>query len=844
MRLKLWVNKFIGKFKINKNKNKGIILGAALIATIFIATLLINPFKLNMEKAYATENTDEAIENSASVVENRMLMATLDELKLPITIRDFKEDYIVFEPSSSLVTWLGAGMVGPELVNGKPAITENTIKLIVDDLYKNKVSIRKNINDSKSNYKNELLERIDKISSKDKGSYSEAKTWYDLNKNRAYDDIKGEMNTAYRYVYYHMNKLFQDVNKLNWNDTNEDSITLKKNSSGIYEFNSTNDYKPTGGGTGYFPLNNEGFGNFPGQKHNFHFSVESHSRFWFGGDKELTFNFTGDDDVWVYVDNKLVIDLGGIHAQQNSSFRITKSGDVYSGSKKITTIKPNGWYSFDLFFLERHTTESNLKIQTNMEFKPNIEMQKKPYIITSDNTEKYLTGAEVVYPGETVYYKFVMKNVGNVDLKKIIFQDDKLGVLIKADGIYKGSGDSWSKISDASLIIDKYDNSSPGKPIASGSLSELNSLKYSTNEFIEIKSKENFSYIVKDEDAKIGKITNIVVGKATHINPYVGSEEIENQATATVEIGVKDIPIDPPELEPYIDASIDKYVQSIEREGNKIYERNSIDNPSFIPESYKILPGDKVTFGFDIINSSKSPNGLDIYLDNLKIEDILKIKGYKKADWNFTLKSGEVFNYDSFKLAPKETINIVAQWDVTAEEANNYEYKLEIDVINTAKLFKIGLVSDKYPEGIKELDDGTAELKIQPPSLKIQKFISNHSIEEVNSKKTFTIMVKGSNGTQYNIEASPSTGIDNIYTLDNLKYDVEYTLSEVVPMNYKHAAFEIEGINKNTIKLTASNSGTIARITNEKINNKFWYYDSKVINSFEYDPNKNQNELD
>lgn len=801
----------------HKKKNKNFIVIALFIATIFIVTLGISFIKKNLQNTYAVEKN-----------ENEMLMVSPDELKLPITIRDFKEDYILFEPNSSHIPWLGSNMVDTQLVNGKPTFTQQTIDSIAKKLYDNKFKVIEQINNSGSKHKEELLSRINLITTV--GDYSETKTWYELNKDKPYESIKSDINSAYRYVYYHMNKLFQDVDGVNLKDMKEDSITLVKNASNIYGFNSTTDYKPTGGGSGYFPLDNEGFGNLPGQSHNFHFSMESHSRFWFGGDKELTFNFTGDDDVWFYLDNKLVIDLGGIHAQQSGDFKITKSGDVISRNTKITNLKAGKWYNFDLFFLERHTTESNLKIQTNIEFKPNIEIVKKPYIITANNTEKYLQSTDVVYPGETIYYKFVMKNIGNVDLENLNFQDDKLGIRINKNGIYKGSGGSWINISDAALIIEKYNNTN--KLISSNGLSELTSLKYSENEFIEVKSKANLSYIVKDEDSKIGKVSNTIIGKATNKETLV-----ENTTSASVEIGVKDIPIDPPNPGEFINTSIDKYVKSIERSGNKIYEKDNVNTPEWIPENYKILPGDKVTFGIDLINNSKSPNGIDIYLENLKIEDVLNIKDYKKVDWNFILTSGENFKYDNFKLAPKESINIIGTWDVTAEETNNYQYKLYTDVINTVTLYKTGPTTD----GKKEINNKSVGLKIQTPSLKIQKFISEDSQTDIDKEKTFTIMVKGSNGTQYNIEAKPSSGDDNIYTLDNLKYDIDYTLTEIVPMNYEQAYFEIESVNKNTIRLTTSNSGSIVKITNKKINNKFWYYDSKVTNSLEYDSNRNKN---
>lgn len=191
-----------------------------------------------------------------------------------------------------------------------------------------------------------------------------------------------------------------------------------------------NGEKQADAGSGFFPLDNmeldndtarrEGANNLPYEgltenengKHNYYFGMRYDVNFKLGDYVgPLQYTFTGDDDLWVLMDGKVVLDIGGIHNKADKTVNLwTKilnkdestqaeptQAEINAYINGLSQDKKNENHTITVLYMERGAAESNCEMNFTLPSAEIVEVTKPKYSFTihKESTDgKSLAGAE------------------------------------------------------------------------------------------------------------------------------------------------------------------------------------------------------------------------------------------------------------------------------------------------------------------------------------------------------------------------------------------------------------------------------------------------------------------
>lgn len=180
----------------------------------------------------------------------------------------------------------------------------------------------------------------------------------------------------------------------------------------------------------------------------------------------MVFDFTGDDDVWVFIDGVLVLDLGGIHQALDGSINFATGEITYGktqshGNRPATTITqaftnagkawdstPYKTHHLSFFYLERGDGGSNCKIKFNLPVKPSkaIDIEKETLGTIEENKQfqfqLFVNGSSTPYQGKYSVYNAYTNQVVDSD------------VSIENNGVIKLTRGQFARVQDNSFTDD------------------------------------------------------------------------------------------------------------------------------------------------------------------------------------------------------------------------------------------------------------------------------------------------------------------------------------------------------------------------------------------------------
>ena len=170
---------------------------------------------------------------------------------------------------------------------------------------------------------------------------------------------------------------------------------------------------------------------------NFNYVMASNGEFVYMEEENLFFEFEGDDDVYLFLNGQLVLDIGGAHGITKAKIdvneyvtwardEVEEKGENASEQAKALALTEGEICQFDFYYMERHGYGANCRIVTNMHVTdPKLKVEK-----SAQQFGEQITYGGVVDSSAPIGYTFKMTNTGNTKLYNLNFVDDVIGVTL------------------------------------------------------------------------------------------------------------------------------------------------------------------------------------------------------------------------------------------------------------------------------------------------------------------------------------------------------------------------------------------------------------------------------
>lgn len=459
--------------------------------------------------------------------------------------------------------WSRSGMVESALgSNGMPVYTNATVARVAQELAKGNYNSGEMANVTNSN---KVI--YDTFIASGKVVNSEASKMSDaFSAHKSWDNI----TNAYDLAWYLLNTLYQaDNNTTTVTDANGvshtvpiygmavnayDSIILTEN-NGVYSFDAANgkSHYDTNSRSIYeddsvtakqfYPIDGLGYDAILGdttdkandsgsnrpEHPNGNYALRGEAQFIYRDD--LYFEFSGDDDVYMYINGVLALDLGGAHGICTKRVNLKDvAQQCHLTEGEVAT--------FTFFYMERNSDASNFKIETNMELvKRGISVQKNAYDAGYANA---IMSGTAVETGRSVYYDLVVTNQSNALMNHICFNDtdDRGGTASFGYGVANAAVTAGTTKTDGTVslgaagtyeiyVTDANNAEVAGTRQTFGSLSELSAAVAA----VELQPGQSLHvrFLTATFAVKESKILNYV--NTVRVTAAVGSQQLSDEAT-------------------------------------------------------------------------------------------------------------------------------------------------------------------------------------------------------------------------------------------------------------------------------------------------------------------------